>query len=371
MSAPVIPPFIRVDFARKLLALLLATVIWYTVRFEILRIDSFHQVPVRLVYDSSKMYVEDPTQPVTLTFRGSKAKLEAIDPSELAVRIRIPEIEAGVFEYEVPLRSRRTVKTPRGTKLVSTTPDRLVLKVDRIIRRSLPIQIREQGKLAANYQVLKRETIPGQAQVRGPSRFVNALSTISTTPVRLDSGVTDSFQMKEVSLVSIPQVSVSPRNVSVSYEIARDDDNRKFEDVPVRVLNSVPPRFRVTKPVRPVTVILRGPKEPLAQLGEANIHPFVDISTAEQAGVVSYKVAVRVESGVQFTTEALMPSKVSVELVPFAEPSGGDGADGGSGDAPETGDEPSGTVPEGEVRDEGDGEATAPDGGTEAPTDGE
>lgn len=321
MNTSAIPAIIRVDFARKLFALALATVIWYTVRFEILTLQSFHQVPLKLEYDSSKVFIQEDPPAVTLTFRGAKSKLDAIDPSDLSVTIRIPDPEPGVYEYEAPLSGRRTIKAPRGTRLLSATPARIVLKVDRIISKSLPVKVEESGKLAPNYQILSRAAVPPAVQVRGPSRSVEALAFVRTQPISLDHSVTDSFHMKEVELLDVPNLSMSPSVVSVSYEIARDDDHRKFENIAIRVLNSVPPKLHVSSDIPSVTAILRGPKAQLDALAPTDVHPFVDISSHTKPGRSKFRVSIRVDSPVQFTTEALTPPTVSIDLVPAPEAS--------------------------------------------------
>lgn len=321
MRKRAIPAIIRQDFARKLLALLLAIVIWYAVSSEIQKQLQIAGIRVKLDYDPNAVAVEEPPYAVTLTFRGAKAKLDAIDPGKLEVEIRVPEPKPNVFVYEVEI-GKRHVKVPRGTRFLSASPPKLKLKVDRIIEKPLPVEVRESGKLAPNYQVLKRQIIPATATVRGPSRQVEALTAISTKPLPLDNSVTDSFQMKELELVAIPGLTISPSKVSVSYEIARDDNSRKFENIPVRVLNGFPPALTLDAPLAPVTVLLRGPKSALAALKPENIHAFVDLTNLAKAGPAELKIAVRVDSPIHFAVEGFTPSTVAATLKPVPESAG-------------------------------------------------
>ncbi|MDT8392043.1 MAG: CdaR family protein [Lentisphaeria bacterium] len=316
-----VPAIIRVDFGRKFLALFLAVVIWYTVRFEILVTKSFEDVPVRLVYDNSEIFVEETPTVVTLTFRGAKSRLESIEPGNLEVTIRINDVDEGVYDYSTSISGRKHVTLPRGTRLLSAKPRQVTFGVDRIITKEVVVVPQTSGKLAPNYQMLTQESIPSTVRVRGPSRDVNRMETIKTAPVPLDRTLTDSFQKKNVALEVAPRVTASPSRVSLRFEIAKDDSSRKFEDLPVRVLNALTPVVKPQDGLPPVTVILRGPQNHLSALDKAHVHPFVDISSIQKPGVYDLKVGVYTDSAVKFTTEALSPPSLEkVSLVPVAAP---------------------------------------------------
>ena len=61
---------------------------------------------------------------------------------------------------------------PRQTDVTRISPSQIVLDIDRIVERQVPMRCDHPGAAAAGYRVDVGEREPAAATVRGPSRFV-------------------------------------------------------------------------------------------------------------------------------------------------------------------------------------------------------
>src|SRR5208283_6137841 len=72
---------------------------------------------------------------------------------------------------------------PRQTTVTSVSPSEVILDVDRVVQRDVPVHLDLDGKPAAGYEVAGVEAKPSSVMAIGPSRYVNTLAQITTEPV--------------------------------------------------------------------------------------------------------------------------------------------------------------------------------------------
>ncbi len=134
-------------------------------------------------------------QEVEIQVVGEKRKLDRIIPQNLVVAVDLSGISEG--ERTVRLTPENvSVDLEPGIRVERITPDRIVIKVERVIERELPIKPDIEGKPPAGYEVYNSTVTPAKVTVRGPRSFVDPLNSVGLEPVSVSMRTADFSAMK-------------------------------------------------------------------------------------------------------------------------------------------------------------------------------
>ena len=124
--------------------------------------------------------VNDLPDHVRITINGLQTRLKELRQENLIVPINASDITTpGVVERALQLSS---VPLPVGLRIDKVQPDRLELRVDRLVTRSIPVQA--QFELPDGWQASKVVMQPAEVQLIGPEVWLDALREVKTTPLR-------------------------------------------------------------------------------------------------------------------------------------------------------------------------------------------
>ena len=126
--------------------------------------------------------VNDLPDHVRITINGLQTRLKELRQENLIVPISASDITTpGVVERALQLSS---VALPVGLRIDKVQPDRLELRVDRLVTRSIPVLA--QFELPDGWQASKVVAQPAEVQLIGPEVWLDALREVKTTPLRPD-----------------------------------------------------------------------------------------------------------------------------------------------------------------------------------------
>ena len=126
--------------------------------------------------------VNDLPDHVRITINGLQTRLKELRQENLIVPINASDITSpGVVERALQLSS---VSLPVGLRIDKVQPDRLELRVDRLVTRSIPVQA--QFELPDGWRASKVVMQPAEVQLIGPEVWLDTLREVKTTPIRPD-----------------------------------------------------------------------------------------------------------------------------------------------------------------------------------------
>lgn len=310
------------DFWRKLLALFLAALLYCTVDFQYIRSEPLRLtgVPVEVALPPGTVNVDREVPPVPLVLNGSSRQLSLLSQRDIQCRVTIPE---GSFVRGKPFSLKLNPTdfvTPSGVSISHIEPRELMLNLEPIVNRRVPIEVRFDSldRLARDYQVDRIRCVPDEVQVTGPESQVNELRMISTVPIPLDSSVTEGFDYS-AQLRRPDDLVLSPQRVAVRIDIARKYGTRNFTALPVRVILSPDQREKLHAEllgVPQIEVVLSGPESQLATLKSSNLRAFLDLSELRTPGTYSLEPGCLI-TGVnesELKVKLIRPEKISVRI---------------------------------------------------------
>jgi len=223
--------FEKYDILTKVLAILIAVVLWV---YVVSVVDPSGErtisgiVPTYLgseeLLNTSNLIVGNKQDNlIDIKLSGSRAALAAIDEANVKIEVDISKTrEAGTYSlaYKVVLPSD-------DISVVNRKPDRLTVKIDKIVTATVPIKMVFEGSIADGYISGETTVTPSTLSVMGLAEEVNSISyaqvTIGkkdlNTSIREEKAYT--FYDKNDKPLELKSVQTENSTVEVSYPVLK------------------------------------------------------------------------------------------------------------------------------------------------------
>jgi YbbR domain-containing protein len=294
----------RQNLGIRIISLLLAVALWVFVNAGQHSSVEWFNVPIsyRGLPISFVMTNQHPDF-VKIQVSGPQTLLSLVDPSRLMLRLDLNGVGVGQASFKI---GPDAFGVPRGTAVTSISPSQIVLDIDKIIGRNVPVHLVTTGKAADGYQVGAIEITPPKVRVRAPSREVSNLDVIDTEAIDVTGLANDTTHMAAVVLPD-GMMRVEPTQVMVKISFSPIVATRDFRSVPVAVRNG---DYRAKLEPARTNLTLRGPTLQLRKLDLTGA-VFVD-GDGMEPGSYTMPVQVQLPQGVELLH--LWPDKVRIRI---------------------------------------------------------
>ena len=310
-----LPAFIKRNFLRKAVALFFAFLTWFAINNRLQEIETFHDVPVTLRYSPNEITVKNKVYTADVMLRGSQDVLQRVKSSDVRISADIPVIPKGVYTFDLHL-SPDNVSTPPGTEVVSIQPQNIRVPLDRIITKNIEVKVRDNGRTAPGYFIVKRKAVPSEVTATGPSKIVSEIDNVKTEFLVLDKSRKESFEIDGVKVTTPAKVNVHPEEVHISYVLSKKGGKKTYENLDVKVVKETDSKGSVMYDFPSVAVTLKGSEIVLEELDESSIMPFVKIGKLESEEKIDLPVRVWFPKREDVTVEKVEPSTVTINTAP-------------------------------------------------------
>jgi YbbR domain-containing protein len=302
---PLLVQRVRRNLGLRAIALVLAIGLWFFVNagqrgvLAPMRVPiSYRQLPHGLVI------VNERPESVQIEVRGPRTLLSLLDPDRMLLRLDLSGVTPGQAVFKI---GPEMFNVPRQTDVTRISPSQIVLDIDRIAERQVPIHVNVQGQPAAGFRVASARANPPSATVQGPSRFVFHTDSVQTSPIEVNGAKADIAQ--PVSLappsdrVTITGSQAAEAMVSIDEIIA----DREFRGLPVEVRDT---DYKVKVQPAKVAVTVRGP---VNQLSGLNLHGSVYVTAEDvEPGLRDLQLQIDLPDGIQLVRAS--PDNVRVRI---------------------------------------------------------
>ena len=312
-----VPAFIREDFVRKLIALILATIIYIGVldRLGVNQDISGVRIPVKP--PSSFVIIQDQMPTVTLTVSGSQSIIKRLKPEDFSVSNI--EIQAERYQqgkpYELKLRPEN-IRAPIGVSVVSANPEILRIDIDKVETKEVLVRVKfdQNEPLPPGYKLDRHTVHPDKVMITGPSSSIGKLDYITTEPISLDR-ITQNFDITKKLVVHLPNVKVSPPQVKISAEISREFEEKTYTALPIRLISGENQKANSAELKETVhaQVMISAPSEILRTLSADDIKVFVDVSNLKESGTYTLPLECWIGKN-KIEVKTIRPEKVRVKI---------------------------------------------------------
>jgi YbbR domain-containing protein len=291
----------------KVLAIVIAAVLWFTVAGEHV-VERSIRVPLEFRNIPQQLeIVGNAPDSVDVRIRGSSTVLSRVQSGEIVAVLDLATARTGSRLF--PIRADE-VRAPFGVEVAQVTPATLALELEKSAHRKVPIVPVVDGDPAPGFVVGRVTSDPPTVEIVGPDSRVRQVAEATTEQISVKDAKT---RVRDNVTVGVADSSVrlmQAQSANVVVEIWPAPVERQLQDVPVRYRNlGAGLRANLTPQFAHVTI--RGSKENLTDLRGDNIQAFVDLAGL---GSGRYNLRVQVDPADRFGVVAIDPAVVSVVI---------------------------------------------------------
>lgn len=217
----VVPRFVTHNASLKLLAFVGAVFLWAIVPGAPQGGETLTDVPVRVQVADLDWVQATPPEPAQVQVRLSGPTREIIRLAREGTTIRVPVDRVSSPDTLVTLRRDWVVLAGApGVVVEEVVPGAVQLQLEEATSRALPWSVPTTGQLPAGFALAAQLGVtPPLARVRGPSRLVTSLESISLTPLDLSGIRTSGIFELPVDTSGLGNVLVTPQRASVGVRV--------------------------------------------------------------------------------------------------------------------------------------------------------
>ena len=296
------------QFWLKLLAVMMATLLWLTVAGEHV-VERTLRVPLELRNVPEQLeIVGDPPMTVDVRVRGSSTLLTRTEPGEIVAILDLATARAGSRLFH--LRADE-VRRPYGVEVAQITPVTISLELETSGRRSIPVVPAVEGDPAPGYVMGRAIATPGAVEVIGPESRLRDLTSATTEPISVAGQRANVTEVVTIGVSDSAVRLVEAQSATVTVEVLPAPVERDLAGVPIRWRNL---GAGLTARIQPgvLRVTVRGRRAAFDALRAESVDAFVDLAGL---GPGQYNLRVQVDTTqVDVGVMSMEPSVVQVTI---------------------------------------------------------
>jgi len=293
----------------KIGSMLLAIGVWSFAVSGATRTDVFPgAIPISLAHVPANLAASLSVSTVQVRISAQAALWRQLSPSSFAATIDLSNLGPGTSE--VPVQATSLVP---NVQLVDVIPRTVVVQLEPVTTKNLPVQVRTDGTPAAGYFPSDATTDPATVSVRGPESVVNQLSHVTAVvdvngaSTNKDSSAT--LQVIDDSGHALTSVAITPNTATVHQPLTK---LAATKTVGIQVVTTGTPtagKLVSPKATKPVTVTIAGGQSQVSSITTIATKP-IDVSGFTQDTTV--KSSLDVPAGITVIDQSSIDVSFSV-----------------------------------------------------------
>ncbi len=227
------------NWGLKLASFLFALVLWYFV-VGVDKVDRTIPIPVEIVNLPENMIITNQFKKrIEIRVKGPLGLIRKLEKSNISHTIDLSDAAPG---SRVIKNTAENLPIPNGVRLQNVSPRNIILRIDELINKKIPVIIKTNDYPEPGYKVISINVTPNSIQVTGPQSLLENLNSFATETVELE-GRTESFTVSKL-LDTPEQITelIGEPVVDVHVDIKKKEE--KIEDSPRLPEGGQPPPAR-------------------------------------------------------------------------------------------------------------------------------
>lgn len=293
------------NFSLKLVSLVIAVVLWFVVLGS-RNVEVTKEVPVEVITPADLVVANEVPDKVAFRLSGPKAFLRNIvNRKEDPIRVNLSTAKAGLVTYRF---FSDNIQIPIGVKVLSINPTAIIVKLEYVKRKEVPVKLLTKGEVPAGYRLNRLELVRNTIKLRGAESRIDQVVEAPTVPIDLAQVRESGERDVPIDLSKLPGILLDGDLPKMQFEVAQSTANFKIRNADVKVLTN----RRFTVDPKEVTIFVRcSPEELAVARDRTKVYGVVDLR-GKGAGVYEPALSAKLPSNIKLIN--VLPSKVKVTL---------------------------------------------------------
>jgi len=242
------------NWVLKLISFFFAFFLWYFVVGED-KVDKTFNVPVEILNLPADLTISNQFKnELELTVNGPRGLIRNLAVQRISRPIDLGRAEPGTKVFQNTIDS---ITLPRGVRLLRVKPTDIILQLDKLVKKNIPIHYVTTGSLPDGFELVSITLDPASIPVTGPEPSVGQVDSISTATIDLERLTSSTTRPVALKLTPTIKDLVGEPIVTAAIVIKEKMEQKKIENIPVKLLLS----GKKTYTLKPddVTVVARIP----------------------------------------------------------------------------------------------------------------
>ncbi len=167
---------------------------------------------------------------IEVRVRGSKGLVRSLDRRKWTYSLDVSKLKVGENLVDI---DRERIPLSMAYEVVEVKPSRLILSVDRLARKDVPVVAEWRGVLPQDFRLLEIKTVPETVEVRGAERQIRQMNQVRVS-VQNDFEDPPASWSDDVPIKLAEGVEANPGQVKVSLRFG-PEIKTEWVRVPVRL----------------------------------------------------------------------------------------------------------------------------------------
>jgi YbbR domain-containing protein len=172
----------------KILAILLAVIMWYFVVGEE-RAEVGLTVPLELInIPRDLIVVNNVVHGIEIRVNGPSSLVRSLAGESLSKRLDLSNTKAGTVSFSI---TSEGIPLPRGVKITRINPTQVVVVLQKLMTQKIIVKPRIVGRPAPGYEIASIQVNNPQVEIAGPEEVVKNIESLYTKPIEIQGLKTD------------------------------------------------------------------------------------------------------------------------------------------------------------------------------------
>lgn len=220
------------EWVLKFLSLCLAVMLWYFVGGEdvveknvMVRVEAINLPNDLIISNKFKREIE-------VTVRGPRSVLLEMGREQNSFQINLANATPGTRVENI---ENNSIPVSRGIEVMRVQPSTIILSLDNLIQKELPIEAVTTGEVSPGYTLTSLELTPESITINGPETILSRVNVIRTTPINLQD-LFESVQLQiplelDQRIIDLIGDTSVTADITITYETIE----KKVSKIPIRV----------------------------------------------------------------------------------------------------------------------------------------
>jgi len=238
------------EWLSSLIALVLAVILWYNVGGE-QRVDTSVMIPVEVINLPRELVISNQfKRQIEVSVNGPRSLILELENSQITRQIDLTMATPGT---RVVTNDVDSINFPRGIDVLRIQPSSIILSLDKLIKRTFPINPVTTGEPMIGYILKRLKMDPEVISITGPETVLTQYDVLRTTVINI-SGLNKSVQTQvpldlEPAIVELIGETTVTADIIIGLETVQKEYSLPLKAPPgsaegtpkkVRVIASVP-----------------------------------------------------------------------------------------------------------------------------------